>query len=207
MKPDAPQRAQQHISHRGEPQPQLIGPHRGGRGAIGIKIELALLDAVLHVAAAAIDLLVEISRLALGAPERGDHEAGIGLVLGPLRLRHHAPPLAPAVARLPGEVLEQPRRLAGAPALRRSPIELAPDLGDEPIVLGKPNTKCTPFASHHAINSSRANPLSARTTMRTRGQRLRMWATMRATSSTEPAEASMSARRSLAANKSRPQNT
>jgi hypothetical protein len=43
--------------------------------------------------------------------------------------------------------------------------------------------------------------LSARTRMRTSGQRRRMWATMRATSSTEPAAASIFARRSLAANR------
>jgi len=43
--------------------------------------------------------------------------------------------------------------------------------------------------------------------MRTRGQRLRIWATMRAISSTAPAEASMFDRRSLAASKCRPQNT
>ena len=35
----------------------------------------------------------------------------------------------------------------------------------------RPNRKSTPFASHQAISSSRAKPLSARNRMRTRGQR------------------------------------
>ena len=39
---DAAQGAQQHIGHRGKPQPQLVGAHRFGRGAIGVKVELAL---------------------------------------------------------------------------------------------------------------------------------------------------------------------
>ena len=49
--------------------------------------------------------------------------------------------------------------------------------------------------------------LSARSRMRTLGQRARTWRTIRATSSTAPAEASMSARRSLAASRCRPQKT
>jgi hypothetical protein len=39
------------------------------------------------------------------------------------------------------------------------------------------------------------------------GQRALIWATIRATSSTAPAEASMFERRSLAASRCRPQNT
>src|SRR5271169_4696729 len=60
---DAAQGAQQHIGHRGKPQAQLVCPHGGGRGAIGIKIELTLLDPVLHVAAGAVDLFVKIAGL------------------------------------------------------------------------------------------------------------------------------------------------
>ena len=58
-----------------------------------------------------------------------------------------------------------------------------------------------------AISVSRAKPPSARSTIRTRGQRARMWATIRATSSTAPAEASMFERRSFAVSRWRPQNT
>src|SRR5437660_10754881 len=44
MQPDAAQSAEQHVGHRGEPPAELIAPHRGGRGAIGLAIELTLLD-------------------------------------------------------------------------------------------------------------------------------------------------------------------
>ena len=57
---DAAQAIKQHISHRGEPQPQLIGLHGGGGGAVGEQIHLAFLDAVLHLAAGAIDRFVEM---------------------------------------------------------------------------------------------------------------------------------------------------
>ena len=67
------------------------------------------------------------------------------------------------------------------------------------------NTKSTRFASHQVIRPSRAKPESARSRMRTRGQRDRIWTTMRATSSAAPALASMLERRSLAASRCRPQ--
>src|SRR5512143_2582805 len=50
---DAAQRGQQHVGERGEPQPELVGPHRRGAGAIRIEVELALFDPVLHLAAGA----------------------------------------------------------------------------------------------------------------------------------------------------------
>src|SRR3974390_1506161 len=43
---DPPQSTKEHIGHRGEPQPQLIGPHGPSRRAVGVKVELALLDPV-----------------------------------------------------------------------------------------------------------------------------------------------------------------
>jgi hypothetical protein len=55
--------------------------------------------------------------------------------------------------------------------------------------------------------SSRAKPLSARSSTFTRGQAARMRPTMRAISSTAPALASMFARRSFAASRWSPQNT
>ena len=61
-------------------------------------------------------------------------------------------------------------------------------------VFASPNRKSTPLVSHQTISSSRAKPESARSRMRTHGHRRRIWATMRATSSTEPAAASMFAR-------------
>jgi hypothetical protein len=70
--------------------------------------------------------------------------------------------------------------------------------------LARPNRKSTPLASHQLIKASRANPESARSTMRISGHRARIWATMRAVSSTAPAAASMSARRSFAASRCGP---
>jgi hypothetical protein len=64
--------------------------------------------------------------------------------------------------------------------------------------LARPNRKSTPLTSHQLIRASRANPESARSTMRTSGHCARIWATMRAVSSTAPAAASISARRGLA---------
>ena len=71
--------------------------------------------------------------------------------------------------------------------------------------LARPNRKSTPSASHQLIKASRANPESARSTMRTSGQRARIRVTMRAVSSTAPADPSMSARRSFDANRCGPQ--
>ena len=57
------------------------------------------------------------------------------------------------------------------------------------------------------MSDSRAKPLSARRMNFTRGQRARIRATIRATSSTAPAEASMGERRSLATKRCRLQKT
>jgi hypothetical protein len=65
----------------------------------------------------------------------------------------------------------------------------------------RPNRKSTRFASHHAISASRAKPESPRSRMRTRGQRRRIRATMRATSSIAPAAPSIFDRRSFAASR------
>ena len=65
---DAAQRLEQHVGHRGEPQPQLVGAHGRGRGAIGEQVELLLLDPVLHLAAGAVDLLVEGAGVDRGWP-------------------------------------------------------------------------------------------------------------------------------------------
>src|ERR1700720_1129873 len=96
---DAAQGADQDIGHRGEPQPQLIGAHRVGRGAVGIEIELAFLDAVFHLAAGAIELLVEVAGLVRLTRQRSDDKAWVGLALGPFRLGDD-PALAAASARL-----------------------------------------------------------------------------------------------------------
>src|SRR5437016_10682542 len=102
----------------------------------GIEIELALLDPVLHLAAGAVELLVEVFGLAFGARQRGDDEAGIGLAVGELGLANDPAPAAPAAThRRPHEALEGARRLAGPPALRLGPRELACHLGNQAVVL------------------------------------------------------------------------
>ena len=59
---DAAQGAQQHVGHRIEPETELIGPHGCGRGAVGMEIELALLDPVFHVFAGAVYFVIESVR-------------------------------------------------------------------------------------------------------------------------------------------------
>lgn len=54
-----PQRDQQQIRHRRKVQPQLIGPHRFTAGAVGEQEQLLFLDAVLHVTAGAVHILVQ----------------------------------------------------------------------------------------------------------------------------------------------------
>ena len=60
---NAAQRAEQDVGRRGEPQAQLVGPHGGRRGAGGEQVQLAFLHSVLHVAAGAVDPLVEDPRV------------------------------------------------------------------------------------------------------------------------------------------------
>ena len=73
----------------------------------------------------------------LGAPERGDDEARIGLALRPFGLADDAASAAPALARRMLEVLEAPRRLAGPLAFRASPLHLPFDLRRQPTVAGQ----------------------------------------------------------------------
>src|ERR1700691_2246444 len=56
---DAPDRAQENIGERGEPEPELVGAHGRCRGPIGEQVALAFLDPVFHLAAGAVDFLVE----------------------------------------------------------------------------------------------------------------------------------------------------
>lgn len=74
---EAAQCAEQDIGHGGEPRAQLVGAHGCRRGAAGEEVELALLDAgqrsaLAHVAAGAVEALVEGAGTGLGALERGD---------------------------------------------------------------------------------------------------------------------------------------
>lgn len=80
-KADAPQGTDQQIDHRGEPQPRLVGAHDRRGSAVGVDVELALLDAVFHVGTGAVNALVDLPRARLAALERDDGEARIGLAL------------------------------------------------------------------------------------------------------------------------------
>src|SRR5438128_11462704 len=132
-KADATQRADEHIGHRREPEPELVGAHRSSRGAVGEQVELAFLDPVFHLAAGAVELLVERAGLDLWPGQGGDEEAGIAVALGHLGFGDDAPGAAPAVARPPGEVLEAPRRLAGPAAPLGGLGKLAFYLGNQSI--------------------------------------------------------------------------
>ena len=142
----------------------------------------------------------------LGAGQRGDDEARIGLATGPLGLADDAARPAPAVQCRPGKVLEAPGRPAGLLAVLACGGQFGSDFGREPVVLGQAEQIIDAVRLAPCISCSRANPESARNKMRTRGQRPRISPMIRATSSTEPALASMLERRNLAANRCRPQN-
>src|SRR5215831_8251594 len=138
---DATQGAQQHVGHRRKPQAQLVSSHGSGRGTIGIKIELALFDPVLHIAAGTVDRLIKIARFALGTCERGNDEARIGVAVRPLSFGDNPALAAPALARPPLELLETPCWLAGTLAFLLDGRELTGDLGIKPIVLGQSEDK------------------------------------------------------------------
>ena len=96
------------------------------------------------------------------------------------------------------------KRRAASPVIwlsARASANSAPIARVRRTFLASPKMKSIPLASHHTISGSRAKPESPRSRMRVRGQRRRIWATTRATSSTAPAEASMLERRSLAASR------
>jgi hypothetical protein len=85
MQADTTLCTEQHVGHGGKPQAQLIGPHGGCRGAVGIEIELAFLDPVLHVAACAVELLIQVLG---GLPAKAWHG-------GPKVYSLHAPEVGP----------------------------------------------------------------------------------------------------------------
>jgi hypothetical protein len=99
---------------------------------------MAFLDPVLHLAASAVDLLVEMPGLALAARERGDHEARVRLALGPFGLGNDTARPAPALPRRPHEALEAALRPAAAAAPRGGAIKLGRNLGKEPRVAPQP---------------------------------------------------------------------
>ncbi len=102
------------------------------------------LDAVFHVAAGAVDLLVQALWLGILAAERGDDKARVGRTCRPFGLGNDAALAAPAVTRRPGELGEPARRLAGGFALLLGRAQFAGNLGDQPLVLGQAKEKLDP---------------------------------------------------------------
>ena len=135
---DAAQGTQQHIGHRGEPQAQLVGAYRRRRSTVGKQIELTFFDAVFHVAAGAVDLLVERLRCGVLGTQRSDDKPRISRAAGPFRLGYDPAMAAPAVARRPGKLLEAARRLAGRFAVLLGRGEFVGNLGGEPLVCCAP---------------------------------------------------------------------
>ena len=72
--------------------------------------------------------------LVLFARQRGDDKARVGFALGPFRLGDDPALATPAVARVPGKVLEAARRLAGLLAPLGGRGKLGFDLTDQPAV-------------------------------------------------------------------------
>ena len=81
------------------------------------------------------------------------------------------------------------KRRSGLPVLWLSSAAVASSAPNPPTnrrLRARPNRKSTPLFSHQVISPSRAKPASARSRIRTAGQRPRMWATIRLTFSTLP---------------------
>ena len=160
-------------------------------------------DAVLHLAALAVEVLVQTTGVIFPGGERGDDEARIGLAVGPCLLGDDPAFAASTVARGPHEVGEAPRRSLSASAFARASATCAAGRAFR----AGPNRESTRFASRHAISSSRANPESASNTTRVSGHRARNRTTTRAASPTAPAAPSMCAGRSRDAGRRRPHKT
>src|SRR6516165_12774942 len=67
-----------------------------------VEVELAFLDAVFHLAAGAVELLVEVAGLVLLARQRGDDKPRIGFAPCPFRLADDPALAAPALEGSPG---------------------------------------------------------------------------------------------------------
>jgi hypothetical protein len=115
------------------------------------EVALAFLDPVLHLAARAVDFLVEKAAVGSGFAQRGDDETRVGLALGPFRLADHPTPARPAVEGRIAEVLEAAGRLAGRGRFRLGLQPFDGDLLDEPRVAGEAEHEVDPvlFAPGH----------------------------------------------------------
>jgi transposase len=118
-----------------EGQAKLVGAHGCGAGPVGEEVELALLDAVLHVAAGAVEPLVKGAGSHLGRGQRGHDETRVGTGLSPaghpLGLGDDAALPAPAVEGAPAEIGEAASGTAGALGLTLRLGEVDMDVIDE----------------------------------------------------------------------------
>src|SRR5262245_30384865 len=137
--------------------------------------------------------------LVLGARQRSDEKARVGAAAGPFGFRDNPPLAAPAVQGRPREVLEAARWPVGPFAVMARRFQLGGDRGAEAHIAGQAEQVIDPIqlAPAHQPLAGKA----ARNRIRTRGQRTRIWAMIRATSSTAPALASIFDRRNLAASR------
>ena len=103
----------ENVGHGRKPHAELIGLHGGGGGAIREQLEL-LADTVLGLAAGAVEILVEGTRVVsdAGALERGDNKARVGALQRVLGLADDAAGTVLAVERAILEVAERARRMA-----------------------------------------------------------------------------------------------
>src|ERR1700735_2346471 len=106
-----------------------------------------------HLAAGAIDLLVEVTGLGFFAWERGHDKARIALAPGPFRLGDDPARAAPAIERRPDEVLEAASGFAGARGFGLGRGQLRRDLGNEPGVARQPEQviDLVGLAPHHQV--------------------------------------------------------
>ena len=118
---DTARSTKQDISERGEPKPELMGPHAFGRGAVGEEVELLLFNPVFHLAAGAIEVLVKGAPTDLAGLERGDDGTGVQTLGQPFRLGHDPAPARPALQRA---MIEIPEGTLGFSAFRAARFEL-----------------------------------------------------------------------------------
>jgi hypothetical protein len=101
------------------------------RDRCGAQVGLRFPDTVLHVAARAINVLVEFAWPLLDRLQRGD-EPRIGFAIGPFRLVDHAAATRPGFERRIGKLLEPARGFACSPRLRLGLDPLGVDLAETP---------------------------------------------------------------------------
>ena len=114
---------------------------------------MLLLDAVLDLAAGAVEIFVEGPSVDLGGAERGHDEARVRTLGQVLGLGDNPPIAAPAIERAPSEVSEATRGSALGRARDLSLGELFADRADQAFVAGEAEQIVDPmgFAPRHQL--------------------------------------------------------